>query len=431
MLLSSALTARLAKANGLVFSVYAITAAFCTYFCMYAFRKPFAAGTFEGELTVPMLATPLALKTVYIISQVLGYCCSKFLGIKVISEMTAERRAVSILAVIAIAWTSLLLFAVVPAPYNALCLFINGLPLGMVWGLVFGFLEGRKLSEVLGAGLSASYILASGVVKSVGRALVTDYGVSEFWMPFATGAIFALPMVMVVWMLANLPPPSEEDERLRSKRAPMDAAARKAFFLGYLPGLLPLTLLYVLLTAYRDFRDNFAVEIWAAIGYADEPAILATSEIPITVGVLLSLALLMLIKNNRTALIMVHILMLSGTALIGISTLLFQLDMLGPAPWMILVGLGMYLAYVPYGCVLFDRLIAAVGAVGTAGFLIYVTDAFGYLGSVSLMLYKDLGQAELSWLEFFTGFSYITSITCTVLYLISTVYFATQTRAAA
>ena len=30
------------------------------------------------------------------------------------------------------------------------------------------------------------------------------------------------------------------------------------------PGLLPLTLLYVLLTAYRDFRDNFAVEIWAA-----------------------------------------------------------------------------------------------------------------------------------------------------------------------
>jgi hypothetical protein len=128
---------------------------------------------------------------------------------------------------------------------------------------------------------------------------------------------------------------------------------------------------------------------------------------------------------------MVHLLMLGGTALIGISTLLFQLELLGPAPWMILVGLGMYLAYVPYGCVLFDRLIAAVGAVGTAGFLIYVTDAFGYLGSVSLMLYKDLGQAELSWLEFFTGFSYVTSITCTVLYLISTVYFATQTRAAA
>ena len=160
MLLSPALTARLAKANGFIFSVYAITAAFCTYFCMYAFRKPFAAGTFEGDLALPFVAAPLALKTVYIISQVLGYCCSKFLGIKVISEMTAEKRAISILGVIGVAWGSLLLFAVVPAPYNALCLFINGLPLGMVWGLVFGFLEGRKLSEVLGAGLSASYILS-------------------------------------------------------------------------------------------------------------------------------------------------------------------------------------------------------------------------------------------------------------------------------
>ena len=76
---------------------------------------------------------------------------------------------------------------------------------------------------------------------------------------------------------------------------------------------------------------------------------------------------------------------------------------------MILVGTGLYLAYVPYGCVLFDRLIAAVGAVGTAGFLIYVTDAFGYLGSVTLLLYKNFGHADLSWLDFFIAFSYVTS----------------------
>ena len=46
----------------------------------------------------------------------------------------------------------------------------------------------------------------------------------------------------------------------------MDAEARKAFFMRYLPGLLSLTVLYILLTAYRDFRDNFAVEIWKALG---------------------------------------------------------------------------------------------------------------------------------------------------------------------
>ena len=209
----------------------------------------------------------------------------------------------------------------------------------------------------------------------------------------------------------------------------MDAKARRAFFLQYLPGLLSLTGLYILLTAYRDFRDNFAVEIWAAIGYADEPEILATSENWVALGVLLTLAVLMAIKDNRTALVAVHAIMLVGTLLVGGSTLAWQMGVLDPAWWMILVGLGLYMAYVPFGCVLFDRLFAAVGAVGTAGFLIYVTDAFGYAGSVGLLLYKDLGQPELSWLEFFTGFSYLTSVVCSVLFMVSAVYFFGKARA--
>ena len=416
------LTKALARTNGLMFSVYAIAAAFSTYFCMYAFRKPFAAGTFDGDFALPLLASPIAFKTLLIISQVAGYCTSKFLGIKVISEMPAQRRALSILGVIGFAWFALLLFAVLPRWAQPLCLFLNGLPLGMVWGLVFGFLEGRKLSEVLGAGLSASYILASGVVKGVGKSMVSDYGIPEQWMPFATGALFVLPMAFFVWMLANLPPPSAEDEALRTKREPMDATARKAFFLSYLPGLLPLTALYIVLTAYRDFRDNFAVEIWDALGYADEPAILAWSELPITVVVLGALALLMLIKDNRTALIAVHVIMLVGTGLIGVSTLLYQLGILPPAFWMIAVGAGLYIAYVPYGCVLFDRLIAAVGA-RDRRISIYVTDAFGYLGAVLLMLYKDLGQPSLS-ISVFTYSSYGASILCTSLFIISTLYFA-------
>jgi hypothetical protein len=419
-------TAMLSRTHPAVFSFYAIVAAFSTYFCMYAFRKPFAAGTFEGQVELPYVGS-LSYKTLFIVSQVLGYCLSKFLGIKIISELPGAKRAAAIFLVIFVAWASLLAFAVVPAPYNAICLFVNGLPLGMVWGLVFGFLEGRRLSEILGAGLSASYILASGVVKSIGRMLI-DSGVSEYWMPFFVGAIFAVPMGIAVTMLSNLPPPSPEDEAARSKREPMDGTARKTFFLKYFVGLTALTGLYILLTAYRDFRDNFAVEIWAELGYSGSPEVLATAEIPVTVGTLVVLALLMLIKDNRKALLAVHAIMAAGTGLIGVSTVLWQLGIISPGAWMVCLGLGLYVAYVPYGCVLFDRLIAAVGAVGTAGFLIYVTDAFGYLGSVALMLYKDLGQAELSWLEFFTTFSYVTAVACTGLFVVSLVYFARVAR---
>ncbi len=422
----SPITRWLAQTNGFFFSVFAIGAAFSTYFCMYAFRKPFAAGTFAGTATLPLVGD-IDYKILFIISQVLGYCLSKFLGIKVVSEMSGDKRALAILGVIGFAWFALLLFAVVPAPYNAICLFFNGIPLGMVWGLVFGFLEGRKLTEVLGAGLSASYIVASGAVKTVGRWLV-DAGISEYWMPFAVGACFFLPMCFVVFLLSRLPPPSREDEALRTKRVPMDAEARKAFTLAFLPGLAFLTVLYVLLTAYRDFRDNFSVEIWAALGYAESPEIMTTAELPIAAGVLFVLAILMVIKNNRTALIVVHLIMLSGTLLIGASTWAWQAGLLGPAPWMISVGLGLYVGYVPYGCVLFDRLIAAVGVAGTAGFMIYVTDAFGYLGSVALLLYKNFGQSQLSWLEFFVGFSWATFGICSVCFVGSMLYFAWKTR---
>lgn len=423
------LMAWLSRRHDVWFSAFAILAAFSTYFSMYAFRKPFAAGTFEGQVELPGLP-PIDYKIVLIVTQVLGYCTSKFIGIKVISEMSAGKRALSILGVIGVAWGALLLFAVIPKPYNAICLFFNGLPLGMVWGLVFGFLEGRRLSEVLGAGLSASYIVASGFVKTIGK-MVVDAGVSEFWMPFVVGGIFALPMLFFVTLLSALPPPTEADIAARTERVPMDGPARKKFFMTYLPGLLPLVLLYILLTAYRDFRDNFAVEIWAALGYGESPEIMTTSELPIAFGVLLVLAFIMVFKDNRTALIVVHIIMAAGTALIGISTLLWQMEIIGPAPWMIAVGLGLYIGYVPYGCVLFDRLIAAVGSVATAGFLIYVTDAFGYLGSVALLLYKNFGHAELSWLDFFVGFSWATAIVCTTCFVISMGYFARKTKTVA
>lgn len=420
------MTRWLAGASPLAFSTYAIVAAFSTYFCMYAFRKPFAVATFEGTAGLGGLGD-VELKILFIVSQVMGYCASKFAGIKVVSELAGKHRTLAILLCIAVAEFALLLFGLVPAPYNALCMILNGLPLGMIWGLVFGFLEGRRLSEVLGAGLSASYIVASGVVKSVGR-VVLEWGVSEYWMPFVVGLLFMPLFVGFVWMLSQLPPPNEEDERLRVRREPMDGAARRRFLLAFAPGLIPLTALYILLTAYRDFRDNFAREIWDAIGYEGQTAIFATAEIPIAFGVLLVLALIMLVKDNRKALLLVHAIMLAGTALIGVTTALYQAGVLAPGPWMILVGLGLYIAYVPYGCVLFDRLIAAVGQVATAGFMIYVTDAFGYLGSVGLLLYKNFGRPDLSWLDFFIAFSYATAGICTALFVVSMAYFAVRTR---
>jgi hypothetical protein len=416
----------LSRAPAWAFSAYATFAAFAVYFCMYAFRKPFAVGTYAGSFDLGIAV--LDRKTVFVIAQVVGYAASKFLGIKIISEMPAQRRALALVACIAVAELALVLFAVAPPQLAVICLVANGLPLGMVWGLVFGFLEGRKVSDLLGAGLCASFIVASGFVKTAGKWLL-DSGVSEPWMPAATGALFLLPLIGFTYLLAALPPPTRDDEAERVKRAPMDAAARRAFFWRFAAGLVPLVAAYVALTALRDVRDNFAREIWDALGFGKEPAIMTTAEIPVAFVSLVAVAAMMGIRNSRMALLALHGMMLAGAALIAGSTLLFRAGALSPAMWMISVGIGLYVGYVPFNCVLFDRLVAAVGQVATAGFLIYVADAMGYIGSVALLLYRSLGSARLSWVDFFQRMSLVTAAVCAVLFVVSARYFARATTA--
>src|SRR5262249_8827340 len=137
---------------------------FTVYSCMYGFRKPFTAASFEG---VTFLG--ISYKVVLVITQAMGYVSGKFFGIRFIASLQAAKRASLLIRLILVAWLSLLLFAIIPAPYNFICLFINGFPLAMIWGLVFGFLEGRRVTEIMGAILSTSFIFASGLAKTVGK----------------------------------------------------------------------------------------------------------------------------------------------------------------------------------------------------------------------------------------------------------------------
>ena len=90
---------------------------------------------------------------------------------------------------------------------------------------------------------------------------------------------------------------------------------------------------------------------------------------------------------------------------------------------MILAGSGLYIAYNPINAVLFDRMVAASGRIANAGFLIYVADSFGYLGSVVLLLWRNFGQSSVNWLQFFTAGAYITSVVGTLLTMLAALYF--------
>ena len=410
----------LERAHPLAFTLFAGLAGFCAYFSMYAFRKPFAAATFgavEGWTFV------LDYKIALVLAQVAGYAISKMIGVKLISEIAPARRGLAILGLIGFSWLALVLFAILPAPWNVAALFLNGLPLGLIWGLVFGYMEGRRVSEVLGAILCASFILSSGVVKSVGKWLLVVEHVSPFWMPAATGVLFMPLLAVSVWALTQLPPPNAADEAARVRRQPMDGAQRRAFFATYAPGLVLLVLAYVLLTAFRDFRDNFAAEIWAAMGFGQASDVFTASELPVAVITLGVMAAVILVRDNLRALLVMHGVIVAGFVLLGVSTLAFQAHLLSPLVWMILTGAGLYMAYTPFNAMLFDRMIAFSGQIGTAGFLIYVADASGYLGSVALLVWRNFAMVQLDWLGFFIASAYATSVVGAVCTSLAGLYF--------
>ena len=391
---------------------------FLTYAVVYAFRKPFTAGTFEG-----LTFLGINYKVCLVISQALGYTLSKFYGIKFIAELNRFGRWKIILLLIGIAWIALFFFAIIPPPYNIPFLFINGFPLGMIWGIVFSYVEGRRATDFIGAALAVSFIFSSGFVKSIAKYLMLDCGVTEFWSPFITGLVFILPLLLFIFLLEKIPPPSTADMELRQERIPMTKEKRRDLLFTFLPGLLTLITIYVFLTIFRDLRDNFAADIWNELGFANQAAIFTKTEIPITLIVLVVIAAMVFIKNNFTAFITAHILITAGFLITGICTWLFSQQLIHPFNWMMFVGLGLYVAYIPFNCLLFERMLAAFHFKGNVGFLMYLADSFGYLGSILVLFGKEIFKIQLHWVSFYAQSVMVLSVLGIIGTFLSGIYF--------
>ncbi len=402
-----------------LWAVWAVLAAFGTYFCMYAFRKPFTAAQYEG-----LAWMGIAFKSVLVTSQVIGYSISKFIGIKVISEMPASKRAVTLLGLIGISEVALILFGIVPPPWNAVCMFFNGLPLGMVFGLVMGFLEGRRVTEALSAGLCASFILADGATKSVGAWLL-GMGVTEFWMPAAAGGLFIIPLIVGVGILARTPPPDKKDVEARSERVLMTRQDRWLLMRRYGFGLAMLIVMYLLVTILRSIRADFATEIWIGLGEPAAPQTFTTSEILVALGVVAINGSMVWVRDNKRAFNLSLLTCLAGFLLL-ISALIGRPAGLGGFAFMVMVGLGLYLPYVAVHATIFERLLAMTRERGNVGFLMYLADSTGYLGYVGCMLFKGAFSHQQDFLPFFTTACWITCVLSILCIAASMRYFSGQ-----
>ena len=188
-------------------------------------------------------------------------------------------------------------------------------------------------------------------------------------------------------------------------------------------GLLMVTVTYVFLTVIRDLRDNFMSGIWSDLGYGNNYGIFTKTETITSVTVLVLVSLLVLVKKNIQAFRLIHLLIFCGFLLTGVSSFLFLNHLLDGALWMQLVGLGLYMAYIPFNCIFFERMIAALRINGNAGFLMYLADSFGYAGSMLVMLGKELFVVNISWSSFYAMASLFCAVVGAGTIIFSLAYF--------
>ena len=384
------------KVSNALFIVWAGGAALVSYALVYALRKPFTAATFEGLEFLGM-----DYKTATSIVQIAGYVLSKLLGIKLVSELQRRHRLPFIIGSVAMAELSLLAFGLLPVPWNIVALFFNGLSLGCMWGVIFSYLEGRRLSGVLASVMGMSIACSAALAKSAGLYLIRDLGVDPFWMPAVIGGVAFVLLVVLAFALNALPDPSAEDRAACAERVPMDGRQRRQIFLRFAPLLTMLFAANLFVTVVRDIKEDFLVNIvdtsqlsaWAFSGV----------DAVVTAIILLLFLAVSLIRSHLNVLCTLLVLVLVSMFALVYVAWNYDWLALSPLAWLFVQSLGVYTAFLSFQTLFFERFVACYHIRGNVGFFIVTIDFIGYVGTVGVLVFKELFAGELDWLAFYNS----------------------------
>ena len=203
----------------------------------------------------------------------------------------------------------------------------------------------------------------------------------------------------------------------------MSLGNRRRFFTRYAFGVMMIVAVYLAVGVLRGIRADFATEIWKGLGRPARPEDFAQSELPVMLGVLAACGLTVFIRDNRRAFHTAMGVALTGLVLSVLAAGGWQLGFLGGFTFMVLAGLGLYLPYVAVHTTIFERLIAMTRDRGNIGYLMYLADAFGYLGLVAVMLARDaFGGKDV--LAFFLASIWVAAVLATAMLLSGWVWFA-------
>lgn len=395
-----------------LFILWAGGAVLLSYSLVYALRKPYTAAAFN-DIELFGVDYKIAVTTI----QIIGYLIAKFVGIKLISELKREHRFKFFVSSVIVAEASLIAFGMIAAPYNAFAMFLNGLSLGCMWGVIFSFIEGRRVTDILASLLGISIVFSSGLAKSVGLYVMNEVHVDQFWMPALIGAV-ALPVLLFLgYALKKLPNPNQTDIAHKSERMAINSQQRKDIFRNYMPILTMLFAANFMLLVLRDIKEDFLVNI---IDMSNQSSWLFAQVDSIVTLIILGLfGLMIFVKSNIKALMTLLGLVTISTLVMSYVSMNHQALNLNPIVWLFTQSLSLYIAYLTFQTIFFDRFIACFKIKGNVGYFIAMIDFIGYTGTVIVLFSKELFQVNTNWFELYNAMSAIVGIASSVLFVLA------------
>lgn len=366
--------------------------AFCLYFGVLLIKlTPFAA-TYPGERLFG-----LPLKAVLALAQTLGYLTGKPLALMVVPKLKRGRLLAAMLFVL---WGEGGTLALAPrfgGVATTCALFVGGLFGASAWGLIVRFCEGRARTDAIIACVSLCMMSMSGVAKGIGSMLMVVGGLGSGAMMSSCALCGTLVGTACALALAAQEAPSVADVALRGERRELSSLHEQGARLlrRHGAGIALTTLAYVIVGTLRAFRDFYQVELFEAVGLGGRPGLLAASELIVAACILLFTGALSLLSDSWLALNVIVCAAASGGLLVALSTAAFHAGLYARGfAWIVLVGAGLFLSYIPIGTVLYERLLAAAHEQLTSSLLSILSDASVLVGTSLLLLCDSYAAAH-------------------------------------
>ena len=90
--------------------------------------------------------------------------------------------------------------------------------------------------------------------------------------------------------------------------------------------------------------------------------------------------------------------------------------------WLFMQTFCIDIAYLSFQTIFFERFIACFKIRGNVGFFIITIDFIGYVGTLALLMFKELGASNVDWAVFYNQMSIFIGVACCVMFIGALVY---------